>query len=176
MRTVLRSDVGAGDTQLPVQTAAGFAANMRVYINNGSNTSGEVVTLTGADSGTNTLFKSSILSQGYLAGSGVYAVDERAYAVDTSDSNNPVLTVGINGKTPVPFAFGIENLQLQYQLARNCETVCEVVDIPATEADYALVNQIFITLTARSLRPGSNGQYYRITRTVSAKPRNLLPG
>src|SRR5262249_57311605 len=100
------------------------------------------------------------------------------YVVDNSNLALPVLTLGVNGAAPVPFAFGIENLTLQYQLARNCDTAagCDVVDVPANDAEFALVNQIYITLTARSRTVGSDGQYYRVSRTVTAKPRNLLPG
>jgi hypothetical protein len=175
VRTVLTSNVAAGDGQLPVQAASGFAPNMRVYINNGSNTTGEVVTLTGVNVGANLLQKATALSQDYLAGSGVYAIDERSYAIDTSNPALPVLTLGINGAAPMPFSFGIENLQVQYQLARNCDTTCDVVDAPADDAEFALVNEIYLTLSARSLKPASNGQYARIARTVTAKPRNLLP-
>ena len=104
-------------------------------------------------------------------------MDERQYSVDTSNPSLPVLTLGINGTTPVPFGFGIQNLQLQYQLNRNCDTSagCDVVDLPANDSEFSLVNQIYITLTARSRKALSNGQYYTIARTVSAKPRNLLP-
>jgi prepilin-type N-terminal cleavage/methylation domain-containing protein len=175
VRTVLTADVTASTSMLPVQSASGFQANMRVYINNGSNTSGEIVSLTAVDTTGNTLTKSTALSQDYLAGSGVYAVDERAYAIDTTNPSLPVLTLAINGATPIPFSYGIENMQVQYQLARNCATSCDVVDLPADDSEFALVNQIFFTLSARSRTTQRNGQYFRISRTVSAKPRNLLP-
>ena len=50
-----------------------------------------------------------------------------------------------------------------------------VVSLPAS-TEFPLVNTIYITLTARSSTTSSNGQYFRVTRTVAAKPRNLLPG
>lgn len=175
VRTVLTADVTATTSQLPVQSAAGFRSSMRVYINNGSNTAGEVVTLTDVSTGSNTLTKSTALSQGYLAGSGVYGIDERSYAIDTSNPALPVLTMAINGAAPIPFGNGIENLQVQYQLARNCATTCDVVDLPVDDSEFALVNQIYITLSARSRTTQRNGQYFRISRTATAKPRNLLP-
>ena len=125
--------------------------------------------------GSNTLPKSTALSQGYLAGSGVYAIDERSYAIDTSNTALPVLTLAINGAAPMPFGDGIENLQVQYQLARNCTTTCDVVDLPADDSEFALVKQIYITLSARSRTTQRNGQYFRISRGAAAKPRNLLP-
>lgn len=175
VRTVLTADIVAAASQLPVQSASGFQVGMRVYINNGSNTVGEVVTLTGVDTAGNKLTKTTTLSQSYLAGSGVYAVDERSYAIDTSNAALPVLTLAINGATAMAFSDGIENLQVQYQLARNCTPTCDVVDLPADDSEFALVNQIYLTLSARSRTVQRNGQYFRISRTVAAKPRNLLP-
>ena len=161
---------------------------MRVYIRQSNGSSGEVFNITSVDTDNNVLGKTASLTcpdvvggcptPAYPAGSGVYAVDERQYTVDASNPALPVLTLTANGAAPVPFAFGIEGLQLQYELARNCESHagCDVVNVPANESEFALVNQIYITLTARSRTPSLNGQYYRVTRTVSAKPRNLLPG
>jgi type II secretory pathway pseudopilin PulG len=184
VRTIITQDINAGDTTLPVESASGFSAGMRAYIRNSNGASGEVFTLTGVDTGVNTLQKATTLSCGgscnspaYPSGSGVYAVDERYYAVDNSNPSLPVLTLGVNGNAPVPFAFGIESIKLQYELEENCDSAagCTVVDQPANDTEFALVNQIYITLTARSQTVGSNGQYYRVTRTVTAKPRNLLP-
>lgn len=175
VRTVLTANIAAGTSQLPVQSASGFQVGMRVYINNGSNTAGEVVTLTGVDTVGNKLTKTTALSQSYLSGSGVYAIDERSYAIDTSNAALPVLTLAINGATPMAFSDGIENLQVQYQLARNCTPTCDVVDLPANDSESALVNEIYVTLSARSRTVQRNGQYFRISRTVAAKPRNLLP-
>ncbi len=186
VRGTLTAGVAAGDTSLPVDVSSGFAVGMRAYIRHTDGT-GEIFSITGVNTSTNTLTKSgsftcpgksSCGAPAYPANSGVYAVDERAYTVDTSNSALPVLTLTANGGSPTPFAYGIENLSLQYQLARNCSSAagCDVVDVPANDTEFALLNQIFITLTARSQALLSNGQYYRITRTVYAKPRNLLPG
>jgi type II secretory pathway pseudopilin PulG len=188
IQTVLTSDLAAGASQLSVQSASGFMPGMRVYIRQSNGATGEVINITSVDTTNNVLGKAANLTcpdtvggcptPAYPAGSGVYAVDEREYAVDASNPALPVLTLTANGAAPVPFAFGIEGLQLQYELARNCDSQsgCDVVNVPATEGDFALVNQIYVTLTARSRTPSLNGQYYRVTRTVSAKPRNLLPG
>ena len=183
----LKTAANAGDSQLTLNSAAGFTAGMRVYILNTDQVNGEVFTITGADTSANTLQKGTSFtcaSRGgcpapaYQAGSGVYALDERQYAVDNSNPSLPELKITVNGATATPFAAGITNLQLQYQLAQNCDSTgenCTVVDTPANTAQFQLVNQIYITLTAQSLKPLSTGQYYTVSRTVTAKPRNLLP-
>jgi len=181
VRTVTTADISAQDTSIPVQAAAGFTDGMRAYIMQANGTWGEVFTVTSVDSGANVLHKSASLTcqlgcgnPAYPSGSGVYAVDERQYAVDTSDPKNPVLTVAVNGAAPAPLVYGIENLQIKYQLNDSCDTQCTVVDLPSS-TQWDLVNQLYITLVARSRSVGSNGQYYRATRTAHAKPRNLLP-
>jgi prepilin-type N-terminal cleavage/methylation domain-containing protein len=176
--TTTTSDITATTTQIPVNIADGFATGMRVYLRLTNNTGGEFFNLTGVDSGSKKLSKTKTLSMAYPSGSGVYAVDERVYAVDsTSNPNLPALTVTVNGGTAMNFAFGIENLQIKYELEQNCSTAqgCLVVDLPADDATFSLVKQLYITVTARSRSVGLNGQYYRITGTVNAKPRNLLP-
>jgi len=176
IRTVLRQDAAVGDTQVQVEAAAGFTPSMRVYLRLSNNTTGAIVSVTGVDTTGNVLQLGAPLRQAFAKNSGVYALDERAYAVDTTDPSLPVLTVAVNGAPAMPFAVGIENLQIQYQLERNCDRTCDVVALPANDAEFALVRQIYITVTARSRTVGSDGQYYRVTRTVSAKPRNLMPG
>jgi prepilin-type N-terminal cleavage/methylation domain-containing protein len=190
--------VTASTSTVPVQSAAGFTVGMRAYMMLANGTAGEVFTITGVDSvsNPNTVSRSGSWTCGgtcanpaYAANSGVYALDERSYAVDTSNSSLPVLTMAANGGAATPFVFGIESLQIKYQLERNCDTTpktitglpeipatgCDVVDLPAA-SEFVLVNTMYVTITARSRTVGSNGQYYRATRTVAAKPRNLLPG
>jgi prepilin-type N-terminal cleavage/methylation domain-containing protein len=189
IRNTLSADLNANASQLSLQSAAGFAVGMRAYIRTSSGTTGEVFTITGVNTSTNVLQKTTTLTcpqvgtgcptPAYPSGSGVFAVDERLYAVDSSNPALPKLTIAANGAAATPFAFGITNLQLQYELAQNCDGTgenCTVVDIPVNDTQFALVNQIYITLTAKSLKTLSTGQYYTVTRTVTAKPRNLLPG
>ncbi len=193
--TVTTIDLAASATSIPVQSVSGFTVGVRAYIIQANQTSGEVFTVTGVDTGTNTLTKAGAFSCGgscanpaYPTASGVYALDERTYAVDTTNPALPALTVAANGGAASPLVLGIENLQLKYQLARNCETTpkavpgapelpltgCDVVDLPSA-SDFALVNTIYVTLSARSPTTLRNAQYFRMSRTVAAKPRNLLP-
>jgi len=187
IRNTLTAAANANDSLISLQSATGFAAGMRVYILNSNQINGEVFTITGANTNTNTIQKGTAFtcpsvgtcpSPAYPANSSVYALDERLYAVDNSNPSLPELTIAVNGAAATPFAAGITNLQLQYELAQGCDSTgenCTVVDVPATTAQFQLVNQIYITLTAQSLKPLSTGQYYTVSRTVTAKPRNLLP-
>lgn len=187
IRSTLQTAANANDSQISLASAAGFAAGMRVYILNSNQINGEVFTITGANTAANTIQKStsftcpslgSCPSPAYPLSSSVYALDERLYAVDNSNPSLPELTIAVNGAAATPFAAGITNLQLQYELAQGCDSTgenCTVVDTPANTAQFQLVNQIYVTLTAQSLKQLSTGQYYTVTRTVTAKPRNLLP-
>jgi len=173
VRTTLSAAVLATTTTLPVVSANGFASGTRVYLRNPNGT-GELFTLTGAQTSNNTLLKTGALSAGYPIGSGVYAVDERQYGIDTTNAALPVLTVALNGNAPMQFASGIESVNVQYELQRNCPP-CDVVDLPQTDNEWAMVKQLFVNITARSRVPGWGGQYIRLSGQIGVKPRNLVP-
>jgi prepilin-type N-terminal cleavage/methylation domain-containing protein len=175
VRTALSVAVSAGTATLPVQSTTGFASGMRVYVYNSTSGGGEFFTVTQVQSGALSLQCDNATSQAYQQYSGVYAVDERAYAVDTSNAALPILTLALNNGSPQAFAAGIESFNVRYTLARNCPA-CDVVDLPASNAEWMLVNEVSVSVTARSRVPGRNGQYYRRTGQVTLKPRNLLPG
>jgi prepilin-type N-terminal cleavage/methylation domain-containing protein len=171
--TALSADMARTATTVPVGSSSGFTAGMRALIRNPNGT-GESFTITAVPSET-TIEKSGGWTQAYPATSGVFAVDERTYAVDTSNPALPVLTVAANGSAAVPFAFGVENLTIKYLLTRNCPA-CDIIDAPAPASDdWRMVNEILISTTVRSRTPARNGQYIRLTGRISAKPRNLLP-
>ena len=112
------------------------------------------------------------LATSTTSASTVYAVDRRTYTIDSS-SNPPVLTVAINGGAAQPFAQGIETLNIQYRLFRNCPP-CDTVDIPAS-TDWPLLNEVILNVTARSLKTDVTGNYFRRSAQFIAKPRNLIP-
>jgi len=174
VRTALSAAVVAGATTLPVQTNPGFASGMRAYIDNGAG-SGQYFFITQVQTGPLRLQMDTPTSRAYPSASGVYSVDERTYAIDTSNSALPTLTVAVNGGAAQPFAYGIESFNVQYTLSRNCPP-CDVVDLPANNSEWMLVNEVTVSVTARSRVRGSTGQYYRQTGQVRLKPRNLLPG
>ena len=51
----------------------------------------------------------------------------------------------------------------------------DVVDMPADNAEWSVVEQVLLNVTARSELPDEQGDYFRRTITVGVKPRNLLP-
>ncbi|HUJ71480.1 MAG TPA: prepilin-type N-terminal cleavage/methylation domain-containing protein [Verrucomicrobiae bacterium] len=164
----------AGATTIPVQSVNGFAVGQRAYVR-GSTNSGEYFNIAGVNTATNQLQIAAGLQSAYLNGSGVWAVDERAYAIDsTTYAPVTVLTIAANGTAPVPFAYGIQTVNVQYELASDCPP-CDVVDLPST-TQWPLVNQLYLTVTMQSLKPLSYGQYFTATDTIGVKPRNLLPG
>lgn len=170
------STASAGNPTVPVQSSAGFVAGMRAYIRGTAGT-GEYFDITGVPSGTQ-LTKAQTLSQDYPATSGIYAIDERTYYLDTwaspSNGSQPELMLRIGDQTPQSFAVDIEALNIQYQLDRNCPP-CDVVDLPSSASDWSLVEAVLLTITARSEQADSSGNYYRRTASVTVKPRNLLP-
>jgi prepilin-type N-terminal cleavage/methylation domain-containing protein len=161
-------------TTIPLQSVSGFAVGQRAYIR-GSTNSGEYFNITAVNSTTNKLTIASGLSSAYLNGSGVWAVDERAYSIDsTTYAPTTVLTITANGGAATPFAYGVQSVNVRYQLISNCPS-CDVVDMPSA-TQWALVNQLYLAVTMQSLGKLSTGQYYTVTGTIGVKPRNLLPG
>ncbi len=166
--------ISAGVTTLPLQSVDGFAVGQRAYIR-GSTNSGEYFNITGVTASTNRLTIASGLGSAYLNGSGVWAVDERVYSIDpTTYAPLTALTIAANGQPVVPFAYGVQSVNVRYQLISNCPT-CDVVDLPSA-TQWALVNQLYVTVTMQSQSKLSNGQYFTSSGTVGIKPRNLLPG
>ena len=175
IRWGIKDPAAAGTTTLSMSSVNGFAVGQRAYIRDGSNNFSEYVNITGVNTTTNKLTVSAGLQNSYIVTSYIYGIDERVYKID-STTYAPVtaITVAVNGASPVPFAYGVQSVNVQYQLASNCPP-CDVVDLPSA-AQWPLVNQLFVTVTMKSVNKLSNGQYYTATGTIGAKPRNLLPG
>lgn len=178
IRTVVPKDftVDADATLMPVESAEGFAVGMRAYIRSPFGT-GEYFEITSVDTGAKRLGKSTTLSADYPEDSGIYAIDERRFYIDTWESPHgpvPQLMLQIGSEPPQSFAVGIEKLDLQYQLQRNCPP-CDVVDLPGSNAEWAIVDAMVVNVTARSQQAQQSGAYYRRTVSVNVKPRNLLP-
>ena len=166
--------IALGATTLPLQSVSGFAVGQRAYIR-GSTNSGEYFNITAVNTSTNKLTIASGLGSAYLNGSGVWAVDERVYSIDsTTYSPLTVIAIAANGAPATPFAYGVQSVNVQYQLISNCPA-CDVVDLPSA-TQWALVNQLYLTVTMQSLSKLSNGQFYTVTGKIGIKPRNLLPG
>lgn len=170
------STVVTNNNVVPVLSSQGFSAGMRAYIRH-SNGTGEYFDIAAVPSAT-TLIKSTTLSQDYPATSGVYAIDERRFFIQWFTSPRgplPQLMLQIGQSSAQSYAVGIEKLNLQYQLRRNCSPNCDIVNLPANDTEWAIVEAVLLNVTSRSEVPDENGDYFRRTLTVNVKPRNLLP-
>jgi prepilin-type N-terminal cleavage/methylation domain-containing protein len=173
IQTSLTAVHAAGTTTLTVSATDGFATARTGYLRHPDG-DGEFLTVTGVDEDALTISRGDTAGRDYPVGSGVFAVDERTYALDESDPALPQLTMDVNRSGAVPFAVGISRFDVRYVLERNCPP-CDVVDLPADAAEWWLVNQVNVTVTARTVNPVLAGDSYTETRTVQGKPRNLLP-
>jgi len=168
--------IPAGATTFTVQSSDGFTSGMHVYIRHPDG-EGEYFDITAVPSSTQ-LTKTQTLTRDYPATSGIYAIDERRFYLDTftdaEGRTQPELMLQVGDKQPQSFAYGIEKLDIQYQLQRNCPP-CDVVSLPSSNAEWAIVDALVLNVTARSEQPDQSGNYYRRTVSVNVKPRNLLP-
>ena len=176
VRTAVRLDAAQGQTTVRVETVDGFEVGQLVYLRRPNN-KGEYVKIASIST-TNRNFKSNTpLVRSYPKGSGVYIVDERRFYLQDWTSPRgvlPELMVQVDDEEPMSFAVGIEKLNFEYQLRRNCPA-CDVVDLPSGDDEWSIVEQVLVTVTARSELKVENDDYYRRTIRVGVKPRNLLP-
>jgi Tfp pilus assembly protein PilW len=168
--TALSALTQAGQQTLTVTSAQGFAPNMRVYVRHPGGT-GQFTTVNAAGGTAVTLTDATTMD--YPVGSGLFAIDERRYAIDTSGAV-PTLTLTVDQGTPQAYAAGITDLQLRYVLAQNCPP-CDVVDIPPDDETWRLVNEVLVTSTAETVGAARPEDQVTLTETSRAKPRNLLP-
>jgi hypothetical protein len=151
-----------------VGSTTGFAGGMLAYIRH-PNGSGKIFPISSITATTITF--GGTLDQDYPVASGVYALDERTYAIDKSVPTAPTLTLAVNRAAPLQFAVGVTDLQIQYVLDRNCPP-CDRVNLPLNTTEWRLVNTLALTTTVVMSTPP--GQTPLVT-TSMAKPRNLVP-
>ncbi|GBD26633.1 hypothetical protein HRbin30_01973 [bacterium HR30] len=176
IRTATASALAPSATSIQVESAEGFTVGTRAYIR-GPAGSGEYFTITGVDLTNNRLTKATTFAVDYPVGSGIYAIDERHYYLQdwtTPWGITPELMLQVGDQTPQSFAVGVEKLNFRYQLRRNCPP-CDVTDLPSTEDEWRLVEQVIVEARVRSDRQDPSGQFLRRRATVNIKPRNLLP-
>ena len=176
VRTALNATTRQGTKTIGVESTDGFAQGMRVYLREPAG-GGEYADIDVVDSGNKQLFVHAPVGQDYPPTSGLYAIDERHFYIDHVDGSYgdlPELMVQVGDAAPMAFAVGIEKLDLHYVLRRNCPP-CDVVDLPADQSTWAIVEQVQVALTARSEIEDPGGHFYRRRVSVSVKPRNLLP-
>ncbi|MGE0823619.1 MAG: type II secretion system protein J [Candidatus Binatia bacterium] len=180
------SSIDAGETSFPVADASGFQPGNLVYITPDS-VNGDFYRVVDVSGTTLTIDRPLVDFTGGLnpsyEGAGVYPVDERTYAIDTSDSDHPVLTVSIDGGAPQVLVVGVTVFNVRYVLG-PCNPACSggTVDLPAGGGEWRLVRDVEIKAEVKSYHKDKNGDY-QYARTglagesgeyVSMKPRNLL--
>jgi type II secretory pathway pseudopilin PulG len=170
----LTNQAASGSTTLQVDDASDFVVGKLAYVRD-PNGSGEIREVTAFSAGADTVTVSPGVNQVYPAGSSVYAMDQRIYALRT-DVDPPLLMLTIDNGDPQPFAAGIARLDVEYILDRDCPT-CDVVDLssPLDTATWWLVNEVTVTARAQSVGVITEADNTDITQTARAKPRNLLP-
>lgn len=163
-----------GDSTLTLAEGEGslFAGTTLVYITpNGA--TGQFYTVTGTTSNTVTI--DGGLSGAHPVGTGIYAIDERIYAIDASSPNRPMLTVSIDGESPQPLVEGVEEFNVQYLLAPCDASGCAAVtDEPANDDEWRQVREVAISATVRSHKEDKQGQFLRESGYSHVKPRNLI--
>lgn len=162
-----------GSVVINVDNAQGFGQARLGYLRH-LDGDGEFFTIADVDPGANTITRADGAGRDFPIGSGVFAVDERTYALDATNPSAPRLTLDVDRQGSTPFAVGISELNVRYVLERNCPP-CDVVDLPADDEEWWLVNQVTLTLTAKTVNPIRPEDVYSETRTVTGKPRDLLP-
>ncbi len=168
IRTVTTATALLNASSVKVQSVVGFAVGDLVYLR-GASGSGQTFEITGINSLTLTL--DDQLDEIYTAGAGVFAIEQRTYAVD-STVDPPILTMAIDGGDPTPLVHGVERFNVTY-LTTPCPP-CAAVNAPTTDADWLLVREVQIEVTVRARRPNRGGKYVRLTSRTNIKPRNLL--
>lgn len=159
----------AGESTILVADSTGFANGSWIYITpNGATGDFYTVIATTATS----LTLDAPLGVTHPAGSGIYAIDERVYAVDTTSYSSPVLTVAMDGSSAQPLVDGVETFNIQYQLA-PCPP-CTAVNLPADDSEWRDVRSLMISATIRSEHVDTDGNLAYESGQVHVRPRNLL--
>ncbi len=168
VRTVSTSAAMSGSSVIEVQDASGFEAGLNIYL---TRMGGQGATFKISSVSDNAITIEGSLDADYLAGSGVYAVEERTYAIDSSGST-PILTVSIDGGDPEPMAKGVTVFNVRYQLD-PCPP-CDLIDLPADNSEWRTVREVELTVAAETSSPLQNGQVHVVRESSNIKPRNLI--
>lgn len=173
----MTAPVVVGNTVLAVDNVTNFIAGMPAYILHQDTTIGEYVTIASVDPGASTLTLDVGITQAFPADSSVYGAESQTYAIDTSGPL-PVMTVARSFGLAQPVVSGIEYLNIEYVLNRNCiPGPCDVVTLPANDSEWTLVRTIRLDVRARSSRQvpaGDTDGYFRLGQVIEVKPRNFL--
>jgi type II secretory pathway pseudopilin PulG len=168
IQTATRATTTAASAALAVDDTNDFTVGDLAYLRHTSG-GGEYFKVTSIDEENRLLGIDRSPSQAYPATSGVYAIDERRFFLDTATAAVPRLMLQVGGAAAQPFAVGIERLDLKYELADGTR-----LDEPSSSQQWRSVRQVHVSLTSRSAAAGPDGHHYRRSYDVTIKPRNLV--
>ncbi len=168
VRTVSTAASMTGSSVIEIQDPAGFDVGQNIYVTRmgGQGNTFRVESVSG-----NLLTIEGSFDADYLVGSGVYAIEERTYAIDIS-SGEPILTIAVDGGDPEPLAKGIEVFNVRYRMD-PCPP-CTLIDQPADNAEWRTVREVEVTVAAETKNTLQTGEVHVVTETTSIKPRNLI--
>ena len=169
LATVTTTDKSAGENVLDVQDANGFESGQLVYI---TRPGGQGETFRVASVGPGWVQIDSGLDANYVAGGGVYAIEQRSYDIQVVNGV-PILTISIDEGERQPLVAGVEELDIKYRV-EPCPP-CDEIDEPADSAEWRRVRDVVLNVVARSTttRPQSV-DYVRLEGATTVRPRNLL--
>lgn len=169
LATLLTADKAAGERTLEVQDATDFAAGQWIYV---TRVGGRGGTFRVAAAAEGVIELETGLDADYVAGGGVYAIEERVYAVRTI-GEVPVLTVAVDGGEPQPLVAGVEVLDVRYRLD-PCPP-CDAVALPDSATEWRRVREVELRVVARSVMPKPRGGgFVRVEGATTVRPRNLI--
>ena len=188
---VLVEAASRGESTLRVDQVDGFEPGTQAFLLSTDGDRGEFFRVAEVYAGPAAAIKvDGSIRDAYPRGSTVYGAEEYRYTVDSSGAQ-PTLVVATAVDPPAPLVVGIERFDVRYVLERlyhpnECtasesvgqQQLC-VVEVPAHDAQWAIVRAVWIDLRARSRRPmagvGGDG-FYRVGELVKVRPRNLIAG
>jgi hypothetical protein len=173
VQTAVSQATALGETNLSVDKTNGFRKGSLVYITP-DGASGNYYFV--GDVSATTLLLVSGVTQDLPKGAGVYAIEQRIYAIDNTTFGHPVLTVAIDGGSPQPLVDWVEEFDVRYYLgpcnlneygALSCDST---VSLPADISEWYSVDAVGIKATVRSHKTDSNGNILRETTGETGQP------
>ncbi len=167
VRTVTTAIARSGESSMVVQHPEGFNAGQWIYMT--SLGDGEMFRVASVDGAVLTV--EGTFGTDYRASSGVYAIEERSYAIDSAGGVN-VLTVAIDGGDPQPMVKGIDVFNVRYHLHMGEDFT--LVDEPADSSEWRMVREVELTVSAQTVKSMQAGQMHVVEQSSNIKPRNFL--
>ncbi len=167
VRTVTTVIARSGESTLEVQHPAGFNAGQWIYVT--SLGDGQMFRVASVDGSTLTV--EGTFGTDYRAASGVYAIEERSYAIDSTGGEN-ILTVAIDGGDPQPMVKGVDVFNVRYFLDMGSDLI--LVDEPANSSEWRMVREVELTVSSQTVKSMQAGQMHVVEQTSNIKPRNFL--